>query len=62
MQNQIQKLRDRIAELSGTALEYEQLSRENERLRALLNEIPTDNYPLEYAEIVSKDPQNFIIL
>ena len=59
LQNQIQNLRDRIAELSGTALEYEQLSRENERLRALLNEIPTDNYPLEYAEIVSKDPQNF---
>ena len=59
LQNQVQVLRDRIAELSGTALEYEQLSRENERLRALLNDMPTDNYPLEYAEIVSKDPQNF---
>ena len=59
LQSQIQVLRDRISELSGTALEYEQLRRENERLRALLNEVPTYNYPLEYAEIVSKDPQNF---
>ena len=59
LQSQVQVLRDRIAELSGAALEYEQLSAENERLRALLNEAPTDEYPLEYAEIVSKDPQNF---
>lgn len=59
LQNQVQVLRDRIAELSGTALEYEQLRMENERLRALLSDMPTDNYPLEYAEIVSKDPQNF---
>lgn len=59
LQAQIQLLRDRIAELSGAALEYEQLSAENARLRALLNEAPTDQYPLEYAEIVSKDPQNF---
>ncbi len=59
LQKQIQALRERIAELSGTALEYEQLVAENSRLRALLNEAPTYNYPLEYAEIVSKDPQNF---
>lgn len=59
LQNQIQALRNRIADLSGTALEYEQLKAENERLRALLNEVPTDDYPLEYSEIVSKDPQNF---
>ena len=59
LQSQIQVLRDRISELSGTALEYEQLRRENERLRALLNEVPTYNYQLEYAERVSKDPQNF---
>ncbi|WP_080956748.1 rod shape-determining protein MreC [Brachyspira hyodysenteriae] len=59
LQSQAQILRDRIAELSGAALEYEQLSAENERLRGLLNEAPTDEYPLEYAEIVSKDPQNF---
>lgn len=59
LQQQIQSLRDRIAELSGATLEYEQLVSENSRLRALLNETPTSNYPLEYAEIVSKDPQNF---
>ncbi len=59
LQSQLQVLRDRIAELNGTALEYEQLRQENSRLRALLNEAPTDEYPLEYAEIVSKDPQNF---
>ncbi len=59
LQGQVQVLKDRIAELSGAALEYEQLSAENDRLRALLNEAPTDEYALEYAEIVSKDPQNF---
>ena len=41
LQSQLQVLRDRIAELNGTALEYEQLRQENSRLRALLNEAPT---------------------
>ena len=59
LQSEVQVLKDRIAELSGAELEYEQLSKENARLRALLNEVPISDYPLEYAEIVSKDPQNF---
>lgn len=59
LQKKLDILKNRVVELGGAALEYEQLSRENARLRALLNEAPTDNYPLEYAEIVSKDPQNF---
>lgn len=59
IQKNLDVLKNRIAELEGTALEYEQLTLENSRLRSILNEKPTDNYPLEYAEIVSKDPQNF---
>lgn len=59
LQDQILILRDRIVELEGTALEYDELYRENVRLRQILNERPKDEYPLEYAEIISKDPQNF---
>lgn len=59
LQEQVAIFRGRIAELEGTALEYDQLYRENIRLRQILNEKPEAEYALEFAEIVSKDPQNF---
>ncbi len=59
LQDQVDIFRGRIAELEGTALEYDQLYKENIRLRQILNEKPEDEYALEFAEIVSKDPQNF---
>lgn len=61
LRDQIIILRDRISDLEGTALEYDELYRENIRLRQTLNEKPQGEYPLEYAEIISKDPQNFYI-
>lgn len=60
LQDSLEAMRNRVATLEGTALEYRQLKSENDRLKKLLNDRPVDdNYELEYAEIVSKDPQNF---
>lgn len=51
--------RKRLAEVEGAMTSIEDLKRDNERLRKLLNERLEMEYSVEYARVVSKDPQNY---
>lgn len=51
-QNQVEKLK-------GASVEMEELKKENERLRTILEIKTKMEYPTVYAEIISRDPSNY---
>ncbi len=60
LQEELNISRQRLAELENTMADVEELRDDNERLRRILGEkLEIDN--VEYAQVVSKDPQNFFM-
>ncbi len=60
LQEELNVSRSRLAELENTMVSIEEVQRDNERLRRILGErFEMEN--TEYAQVVSKDPQNFFM-
>lgn len=59
LQDELNETREKLLHYEDTATEYEEIRRENERLKELLEVQKDIEYRTILASIVAKDPQNF---